>query len=169
MTAIKNATWKIKWLVFVFLLLFFFVLGYSVCLFTNGYGKLAVALDATSSDEGRILQSKLAELAGSSRTASVAELLGYTPEEVCLQHPYMTEKAFRERLKANTLRFRMIGDDVNRLWIVRDSIFVKTIDVPRSSVAELTVRDASKRCMQGKDARLVSSGNPGKKEAINLE
>lgn len=152
---------RIRLLALAILVLIAFSLGYGFCLFNNGYGRLVIPLNATSSEDATALHLKLAKLATGTQATPVSELLGYTPAEICLQHPYMTEKAFREALKANTFRFQMIGDDVTRIWLMDDSVVAKVIDIPRWRIADLTVMDTGRRCMQGNDARFIPQGKLG--------
>lgn len=152
----KTLITVVNWfLIFLFGVYF----GFLICIYTNGYDRVIFGVDATKTEFGETIASKLKEFRKDSpnKTLLVTEVLGFTPQKICIQPPYMDAAAFRQHLKANLVGFRMANDTENILWFVNESTVARYISINRLFLADIERGEDGMRCVNGLGAALQSS------------
>lgn len=143
------------------LLIFLFgaIFGFFICLYTNGYDRVIYGVDATKTEFGEDVISKLKELKKdtSKKIVLVTEVLGFSSQRICVQPPYMDAKAFRQHLKVNLVGFRMANDTEDILWFVNEAAVAKYISINRLFLADIERSEDGVRCVDGLKATLQSS------------
>jgi hypothetical protein len=125
--------------------------GFFACFYTNGYERSLFASDATRTDLGtRVIETFERHMQTSNgQPLSAAQVLGFVPQKVCIQPPYIAPSAFRQHIKANLLGSRMADDTENLLWIVDASSSARYISVNRMSAADIVRPKDGSMCIDG--------------------
>lgn len=143
-------------------------IGFLAGIIFNGHPRLIFAYEATNHDLGVVVNEKLQKYINGNSLAPlpVGDVLGFLPEKICIQPPYMLAAETRTLLGANLVGFRMAADTENVLWVVDSTPIAKYISVNRLSLADLVTESSASRCAPGKSAVLRLLGSTNEKRLV---